>query len=165
MTKFYRLMIALSLLTPVLSFADQMWEHTYKPQAELELLYDQSQGECPRTINFGTNDANEINLEADGGFFSHISAYGVMDGKDRSINGFNTSFEVSNGSLLVTYVHSGSGWGMSSFTSLKVKMALTLDKSTGQYSAELKHYRKESLLGLYHLEDTASCKFKNVLAR
>lgn len=165
MTKFYQMMIALSLLTPGLSFADQMWEHTYTPQAELELLYEKSQGDCPRTISFGTNAANEINFEADGGFFSHISAYGVMDGKDRSINGFNTSFEVKNGSLLMTYVNGGSGWGMSSFTSLKVKMALSLDKSTGLYSAELKHYRKESLVGLYNLEDTASCKFKNVLAQ
>jgi hypothetical protein len=165
MTNLYRFMIALSLLIPGLSFADQMWDHSYTPQADLQVIYEQSQGDCPRTISFETNDANEIHMQASGGFFANLDAFGVMDGNDRSINGFNTSFEMSKGSLLVKYVHGGSNWGTTSFTSLKVKMALTLDKSTGQYSAELEHHRKESLIGFYHLEDTASCKYKNVLAR
>ncbi|WP_413291351.1 hypothetical protein [Bdellovibrio sp. HCB337] len=163
MISFYRLMMALSLLTPSLSFADQMWDHKYTPLADLEVIYEQSQGNCPRTIRIETNDDNEIYMHAEGGFFSVISAYGIMDGKSRSINGFNTSFKVSNSSLLVTSIHGSSGWGANNFTSLKVKMALTRDKSTGQYSAELEHHRKESLVGFYHLEDTASCKFKNVL--
>lgn len=164
MTNFYRFMMALSLLTPSLSFADQMWDHTYTPKADLQVIYAQSQGDCPRTISIETNSANEIHMQADGGFFSTISAYGIMDGKSRSINGFDTSFKMtSDGSLLMTSVHGGSNWGMRGFTSLKVKMVLTRDKSTGQYSAELEHYRKESLVGLYHLEDTASCKFNNVL--
>lgn len=163
MTNLYRLMMALSLLIPGLSFGDEMWEHSYKPQADLQVVYEQSQGDCPYTISFETNDANEIHMQANGGFFATLDAYGVMDGKDRSLYGFNTSFENKKGSLLVKYVHGGSNWGTNSFTSLKVKMALTLDKATGQYSAELEHYRKESLLGVYHLEDTASCKYKNVL--
>jgi hypothetical protein len=163
MTNLYRLMTVLSLLAPSLSFADQIWEHSFQPQAKLELIYEQSQGDCPRTISLETNADKEIHMQADGGYFSTLDAYGVVDGKDRSINGFDTSFEKSNGSFLMTYVHGGSNWGMHGFTSLKVKMTLTRDKSTGQYSAELEHYRKESLLGFYHLEDSASCKFKNVL--
>src|SRR5438445_2810364 len=124
MTHFSRLVIALSLLMPSLSFADQMWEHSFTPQADLELIHEQSQGDCPRTISFGTNSANEINMRADGGYFSIMDAFGVMDGKDRSNNGFDTSFQVSNGSLLVTYTGSGSGWGTSNFASFKVKMVL-----------------------------------------
>lgn len=155
--------MALSLLTSGVSSADELWEHSYKPQANLEVISEQSQGDCPYAISVETNDANEIHMQANGGFFANLDAYGVMDGKDRSLYGFNTSFENKKGSLLVNYVHGGSNWGTNNFTSLKVKMSLTLDKSTGLYSAKLEHYRKESLLGVYHLEDTASCKYNNVL--
>ncbi|MDG0817465.1 hypothetical protein [Bdellovibrio svalbardensis] len=165
MVRFSRLIIAFGLVMPSLSFADQLWDHSYTPQAELEVIYNQSQGDCPRTISFETNSANEIHMRAEGGYFSTMDAFGVMDGKDRSIGGFNTSFQVKNGSLLVTYVSGGSGWGTSNFASSKVKMTLSRDKASGLYSAELEQSRKESLIGFYHLTSSSSCKFKNTLIK
>ena len=75
MTHFSRFMIALSLLAPSLSFADQLWDHQFTPQAELELILNQSSdGDCPRTITLETNAANEIHMRADGTFVRPVAA-------------------------------------------------------------------------------------------
>lgn len=158
-----RLMITLSVLAPSLSFADQIWDHSFTTNAKLEVIYQQSQGNCPRDILIETNASNEIHMQAHGEYFVTMDAYNIMDGRERSINGQSTSFEMNNGKLEMTAVRAVSGWGKSGFSSTKTKMEISADKNGGTYTAELVGYRKESLVGFYKQEQSSTCKYKNTL--
>lgn len=145
-----------SIVFPIFASADQIWDHEFTPVANLVNTKEAPMG-CPTTILIEANDDNEIHFLGSG-YLLGINAYGIVDGRSRSINGHKTSFERTEEGLVVEEISGSLVYG--SGDTHKVIFTLGKGSKPGTFVGNIQHWRKAHFFEFFHLSEEFDCAYK-----